>query len=127
LAGVNAKSRRLAARFAAGLVGLGLAFFFVLAPLFTDGPESVADPERLASFAISLLVYLAAGVILGFLDPGDLVLAAILAAPGLVLASLYATREPGTLGLAAAYVAVSFVGAWGGVRVAALRRKPPAA
>lgn len=66
-------------------------------------------------------------MVLGFLDPGDLVLAALLAAPGLVLASLYATREPGTLGLAAAYVALAFAGSWAGVRVAGLRRKAPPA
>lgn len=124
---MNAKSRRIAARLAAALVGLGLAFFFVLAPLFTDGPPSLADPERLASFALTLLVYLAVGVVLGFLDPGDVLLAALIAAPGLALASLYAAREPGTLGLAVAYVLLSFAGSWGGVRVAAMRRKVPPA
>ena len=124
---MNAKSRRIAARLAAVLVGLGLAFFFVLAPLFTDGPRSLADPERLASLVLTLLVYLAVGVVLGFLDPGDVLLAALIAAPGLLLALLYATPEPGTIGLAAAYVLLSFAGSWGGVRVAALRRKTPPA
>lgn len=125
---MDARTRRLAARASAILVGTGLAFFFVFAPLFTDGPSSLADPERLASLALTLGVYLACGILLGFLDPGDLVLASMLAGPGLVLAAFYATSEPGVLGLAALYVILAFAGALGGVRIVGARRKdPPAA
>ena len=124
---MDPKARRIAGRAAAVLVGTGLAFFFVFAPLFTDGPSSVADPERLASLALTAGVYLACGILLGFLDPGDLLLASLLAAPGLALAAFYATSEPGVLGLAALYVALAFASALGGVRIAGMRGKAPPA
>jgi hypothetical protein len=119
---MDRRARLLAARASALLVGLGLAFFFVLAPLFTDGPPSLADAERLASLALTLGVYLACGILIGFVAPRDMVTAGMLAAPGLVLAAFYATSETNVLGLAAVYVALAFVGAVAGVRIAGMRR-----
>lgn len=121
---MDAKARRLAGRSAAVLVGCGLAFFLVLAPLFTDGPTSLLSGERLASLALTFGVYLAAGLLLGFLDPRDTLVAVLLAAPALALAAFYATSEPGVLGLAALYVILAFVGSLAGVRVAGMRRAP---
>lgn len=123
---MDPRARRLAGRSAAVLAGCGLAFFLVLAPLFTDGPASLLAGERLASLALTFGVYLAAGILLGFLDPRDTIVAGLLAAPGLALAAFYATSEPGILGLAALYVIAAFVGSLAGIRVAGLRRTPPA-
>lgn len=118
---MDARARILASRLCAVLVGCGLAFFFVFAPLFTDGPRSLLDGERLASLALLVGVYLACAVILGFLDPGDGALALVLAAPGVLIAAWYGLRETGTLGLAALEAALCLAASYGGVRLAALK------
>lgn len=121
---MDPRARRLAGRSAAVLAGCGLAFFLVLAPLFTDGPRTLLSGERLASLALTSGAYLGVGVLLGLLDPRDTLAAMLLAAPALALAAFYATSEPGLLGLAALYVILAFVGSLAGLRVAGLRRAP---
>ena len=105
---------------AATPLGVVLGFLFVFAPLFTDGPASFVDPERLASFGLTALLFLAAATLLAWIARGDWWPLAVLGSPGVAVAVWYAAREPGVLGLAAAYVALVaaavFLGRWLGLR-----------
>lgn len=87
-------------------LGLVLAFFFVLAPLFTDGPTSIADPERLGSLALTAGVVLAVATLLAWLSRGDAWVLVALGAPGFFLAAWYVVREPGVAVLAFVYAIV---------------------
>jgi hypothetical protein len=114
--------RRVAWRVAAAVVGVALAFFFVFAPLFTDGPKSFVAGERLLSYGLSFAVYTVAAVLLGLASPRDPLRAAFLAAPGLVIAALYALREPGIAVLAVVYVVLALAGSFLGAHLATLRK-----
>ena len=107
---------------AAGLpLGIVLGFFFVLAPLFTDGPASPFAGERLASFGLTFAVFLVAAALLAWISRGDWGSVAALGLPGVAIAVWYTVREPGVVGLSVAYVALVvaalFVGRLLGLRL----------
>ena len=85
-------------------LGLVLGFLFVLGPLFTDGPASIADGERRVSFALTSLLFLMAATLLAWIAHGDWWPLGGLGFPGLAVAVWYASREPGIAGLAVVYV-----------------------
>lgn len=110
-------------------LGVVLGFFFVLAPLFTDGPASLVDPERLVSFALTALLFLAAATLLAWIARGDWWALGALGSPGVAMAVWYSAREPGIGGLAAAYVALVvaalLLGRWLGLWVRRSRAGGP--
>ena len=101
-------------------LGVVLGFLFVLAPLFTDGPASPVHPERLVSFALTALLFLAAATLLAWIARGDWWALGALGLPGVATAAWDSAREPGVLGLAVAYVALVvaalLLGRWLGLR-----------
>ncbi len=98
----NTRGRWIALAAAVPL-GAILGLFFVFAPLFTDGPRSLVDPERLASFALTAGVFLVGATALAWVGRGDWWALGALGLPGLALAAWYAFKEPGVAGLAALY------------------------
>ncbi|MEA3136515.1 MAG: hypothetical protein QOC71_796 [Thermoplasmata archaeon] len=84
--------------------GVVLGFFFMLGPLFTDGPSSLVDPERLASLALTGAVYLAFATLLSWISRGDRIVLGVVGVPGIGLALWYTARETGVFGLTIAYV-----------------------
>lgn len=105
-------------------VGLVLAFFLVLAPLFTDGPASIADPERLASLALAVAIFTAVATALSWVSRGDRWALTALGLPGIGLAAWYVLREPGVAELATAYVALVLLSLVAG-RMLGLRLRGP--
>jgi hypothetical protein len=108
-------------------IGLVVGFFFVLGPLFTDGPSSLVDLERLASLAFSTGVYLAFAILVAWISRGDRVPLTVLGLPGLALAVWYTVREPGVAVLAIAYVVAMGIAIVLGRTVALRLRGRPAA
>ena len=90
-------------------VGLVLAFFLVLAPLFTDGPASILDAERLASLAVTVGIFTVVATVLSWVSRGDRWALLALGLPGAGLAAWYVLREPGVAELASAYVALALL------------------
>lgn len=90
-------------------LGIVLGFLFVLAPLFTDGPASIADPERLMSLALTTALFTAAATALSWISRGDSWVLFALGLPGVAVAAWYVLREPGVAELATAYVALVIV------------------
>jgi hypothetical protein len=109
------------------VVGLPLAFFFVLAPLFTDAPAGLLHAERLGSYALSAAVYLVAAALLGLLRPRDYTLVCSLTGPAVFAATLLVLRDGRGLSLAVAYVGLAVAASGLGVWLAGLRRVTPAA
>jgi hypothetical protein len=105
-------------------VGLALAFFLVLAPLFTDGPASIADPERLASLAVTVGIFTAVATAVSWASRGDGWALLALGLPGVGLAAWYVLREPGVAELATAYVALVLLALVAG-RMLGLRLRGP--
>ena len=87
-------------------LGAILGFFFVLAPLFTDGPQSLFDQERLVSLAVTALAFVVAASLVAWVARGDRWCLFALGLPGVAIAAWYVLREPGVAELATAYVAV---------------------
>ena len=108
------------------VIGLPLGFFFVLAPLFTDAPEGLAHPERLASYALSAGVYLLAGALLGLLRPRDFSLVCALTACGVFTATALVLSDGEGFALGAIYVVLVVAASAFGVWLAGLRRVKPA-
>ncbi|HUR25838.1 MAG TPA: hypothetical protein VM327_07495 [Candidatus Thermoplasmatota archaeon] len=109
-------------------LGLVLGFFFVFAPLFTDGPGSLGDPERVASLALTAGVFVVAALLVAWISRGDGWSLLALGLPGVAIAAWYVLREPGVAELAAAYVTLVAIALVSG-RMLALRvrrRRPDA-
>lgn len=101
-------------------LGIILGLFLVLAPLFTDGPRSWADPERVGSMALTSGAFLVTSTALAWIGRGDRRALVALLLPGLAIAVLYALSEPTISGLAALYAGLAVVAALFG-RLLALR------
>jgi hypothetical protein len=100
------------------LLGAWLAaFFLTFNGLFSDGPRSLAGPERLLSFALIAAAHAGLAALGARFGGGRWAAwASLVAAPSVAIALLYAARESTVLGLAilCAVVAAgaSALGAW---------------
>lgn len=102
------------------LVGVGAllaAFFLVFAGVFTDGPRSLADPERIVSLALVLAAYVILGVVAVRWSAQHWWRWALsISGPAALILLLYSIGEYSGLGLHLIYLtcvlAGAFVGAW---------------
>jgi hypothetical protein len=104
------------------MAGLLAGFFVVFNSVFSDVTDS---GERLFTFALVIVVYLALGIAFGIAAISWQV-GLVLAAPALLFVTWYTLREPGNLPLHLAYMALtlaaSSVGAYIGTRIATRAR-----
>ncbi|MEA3143931.1 MAG: hypothetical protein QOG31_1255 [Thermoplasmata archaeon] len=97
------------------LLGACLAAFFLsFAGVFTDGPRGLAL-ERLLSLGLAAAAHLLLGYLgTRFASGRWWAWGLLVAAPSLLVLAGYASREPASLGLCAAYAAMALGGGLGG-------------
>ncbi len=78
---------------ALALAGALAALFLVFQPLFTDGPASVADPERLASYALTFTGFGALAWLGARFGPWERLTVAWLGAPALLVGAFYGDAD----------------------------------
>jgi hypothetical protein len=117
--------RRILALAAAVALGVPLALFFVMAPLFCDGPAGLTHPERLASYAVSAGAYLVGGLLAGLLGRRDPTMVCALTGPGAFVATFLVLGEGDGFVLAVLYVGLAVAASSLGVWAMGLRRVKP--